>query len=191
MEEEFEVPSPHDHAVEHVAEEGHGGDSFAARIAVMTAVLATLGAMFGYEGGATQNEAALLKNDAAITATKASDQWNYYQAKSNKLTVAELAQALPGVDQNKYKADAERYKGEREEIKKEAEKLEAQVEALNKQSEERMHHHHSWARATTAEQIAISLAAIALLTRKKWLQYAAYAVAATGAGIGLLAFFGG
>lgn len=183
--EEFEVPSPHDHAVEEV---GHGGDEFSGRIAVMTAILATLGAMFGYEGGATQNEAALLKNDAAITKTKASDTWNYYQAKSNKQNLAELALALPGIDQDKYKADIERYKKEKEDIKKEAEKLEAEVDKLNLQSEEEMHVHHQWARATTAEQIAISLAAITLLTRKKWLQYAAYAVAAGGIGLGIFAW---
>jgi len=185
-EEEFEVPSPHDHAVEHA---GHSGDDFSARIAVMTAVLATLGAMFGYEGGATQNEAALLKNDAAITTTKASDKWNYYQAKSNKQGLAEMGATLPGADQEKYKADIERYKKEKEDIKKEADKLDADVEELNKKSEEQMHMHHQWARATTAEQIAISLAAIALLTRKKWLQYAAYAVAGVGTAIGVIAFF--
>ena len=187
-EEEFEVPSPHEHAVEHG---GQHGDDFSSRIAVMTAILATLGAMFGYEGGATQNAAALIKNDAAITTTKASDKWNYYQAKSNKQSLAELAMTLPGADQEKYKADIERYKKEKEDIKKEAEKMEADVAEMDKHSEEEMHQHHLWARATTAEQIAISLAAIALLTRKKWLQFAAYGVAAVGTGIGVFAFFHG
>jgi len=187
-EEEFEVHGPHDHAVEHGA---HGGDSFASRIAVTTAVLATLGAMFGYEGGATQNEAALMKNDAAIFMTKASDKWNYYQAESNKQSMAEMGATLPGADQEKAKSDIERYKNKKDDIKKEAEALEAKVEELNKQSEEQMHHHHLWARATTAEQITISLAAIALLTRKKWLQYAAYAVALFGTGVGIFAFFQG
>jgi hypothetical protein len=185
-EEEFEVPSPHDHAVEKA---GHGGDEFSGRIAVMTAILATLGAMFGYEGGATQNEAALLKNDAAIKTTKASDAWNYYQSKSNKQNLAELALTLPNIDQEKYKADIARYDTEKKKIKEDAEKLEAEVDKLNEQSEEQMHHHHLWARATTAEQIAISLAAITLLTRKRWLQYAAYVVAATGIGLGVFAWF--
>jgi hypothetical protein len=183
-EEEFEVRGPHDEALE---DAGHG-DAFSGRIAVMTAILATLGAMFGYEGGATQNEAALLKNDAAITKTEAADKWNYYQAKSNKQNLAEMAVTLPGVNQEKYKADIERYKKEKEDIKKEADGLEAKVIELNHQSDESMHLHHQWARATTAEQIAISLAAITLLTRKKWLQYAAYTVAATGIVLGVVAW---
>jgi hypothetical protein len=40
----------------------------------------------------------------------------------------------------------------------------------------------------TAEQIAISLAAITLLTRKKWLEYGAYAVATVGVVLGVLAY---
>ena len=51
-----------------------------------------------------------------------------------------------------------------------------------------MHEHHRWALAMTAEQIAISLAAITLLTRKKWLQYGAYGVAAVGLVIGATAY---
>ena len=91
----FHVHGPHDHAVEHAA---HGGDDFSGKIAVMTAILATVGAMFGYEGGATQNDAAMFKNEAAIKKTAASNQWNYYQAKSNKQNLAELATSLPGVE---------------------------------------------------------------------------------------------
>ena len=34
-----------------------------------TAILATIGALFGYQGGATQNDAAMFKNNAAIAKT--------------------------------------------------------------------------------------------------------------------------
>ena len=186
MSEGFHVHGPHDHAVEHA---GHDGDKFSGRIAVMTAILATVGALFGYLGGATQNNAAMLKNDAAIKKTEASNQWNYYQAKSNKQNLAELAMSLPGVDIEKYKADVSRYKSEKEEIKKAAEKLEAASLDFDHQSELQMHEHHRWALATTAEQIAISLAAITLLTRRRWMQYLAYGIAAVGLGLGALAWF--
>ena len=181
----FHVHGPHDHAVEHAS---HGGDSFSNNIAVMTAILATVGAMFGYLGGATQNDAALFKNNAAIDKTQAANSWNYYQAKSNKQNLAELAMVLPGVDAEKYKAEVARYKLEKEEIKKDAEKLDAVSDSFNHQSDMAMHQHHQWALATTAEQIAISLAAITLLTRKKWLMGAAYAVAAVGVVLGVFAW---
>jgi len=128
----FHVHGPHDHAVEHAA---HGNDGFSNNIAVMTAILATVGAMFGYQGGATQNDAALFKNNAAIEKTKAANTWSYYQAKSNKQNLAELAMVLPGVDPEKYKADVARYKSEKEAIKKDAEALDAKADEWNTKSE--------------------------------------------------------
>ena len=186
MSEGFHVHGPHDHAVEHAAHDGL--DSFSGRIAVMTAILATIGALFGYMGGATQNNAALFKNNAAIKKTEAANQWNYYQAKSNKQNLAELATSLPGVDVEKYKSEVLRYKAEKEQIKLGAEKLEATSLDWDHRSDEEMHQHHRWALATTAEQIAISLAAITLLTRRTWMQYLAYAIAAIGIVIAITAW---
>ena len=181
----FHVHGPHDHELEHAA---HSGDDFSGKIAVTTAILATIGAIFGYQGGATQNDAAMFKNNAAIKKTEASNQWNYYQAKSNKQNLAELAAVLPGVDVEKYKAEVARYKSEKEDIKKKADQLEADSLNWDKKSDAAIHQHHQWALATTAEQIAISLAAITLLTRKKWLQYGAYAVAVAGIAVGVMTY---
>jgi hypothetical protein len=50
-----------------------------------------------------------------------------------------------------------------------------------------MHVHERWAQAMTLEQIAISLAAITLLTRRRWLQATAYTAAGIGVAIGILA----
>ncbi|HEY6897561.1 MAG TPA: DUF4337 domain-containing protein [Rhodocyclaceae bacterium] len=171
----FHVHGPHDHAVEHAAHGGsHGEENFASRIAVMTAVLSTVGALFGYQGGATQNEAMLQKNNAAIKKTEASNKWNYYQSKSSKQNMAELAVALnEGEKRAHYEKEAERYKGEKEAIRKEAEAVEAEVAEFDKKSDEAMHQHHRWALAMTAVQVAISLAAVTLLTRKRWLFWAA------------------
>ena len=183
----FHVHGPHDHAVEH-AGQGHGNhggdDGFASRVAVMTAIISTVGALFSYQGGATQNDAMIYKNNAAIKKTEASNQWNYYQAKSNKQNLAELAMALPGVDIEKYKKEVARYRAEKEEIKKDAEKLEAASKKWDEESEKQIHLHHRWAQAMTVMQVAIALAAITLLTRKKWMQTCVYV--ATGAG-GILA----
>lgn len=184
----FHVHGPHDHAVEHAA---HSSDGFSNNIAVMTAILATVGAAFGYLGGATQNDAAMFKNNAAIDKTEAANRWNYYQAKSARQNLAELAMTLPGVDPKRYEADVARYKHDKEEIKKEAEKYEASSQEWNHKSEAAMHKHHAWALATTAEQIAISLAAITLLTRKKWMMGLAYGVAGVGLALGAMAWLGG
>jgi hypothetical protein len=181
----FHVHGPHDHELEHAA---HGTDQFASKIAVMTAIMATVGALFGFQGGATQNDAAMFKNEAAIKKTEAANQWNFYQAKSSKQNLAELAMVLPGVDAEKYKAKVARYESEKESIKQVAEKFEAESSEWDKKSEAALHQHHRWAQAMTALQIAISLAAITLLTKKSWLQHTSYGVALIGVGVGVMAW---
>jgi len=158
------------------------------KIAMFTAIVATVGAIFAYMGGATQANAGLLKNDAAIKKTEASNQWNYFQSKSTKQSLAELARDLAPEDRKAtYQAKMDRYESEKNEIKVAAEKLEADSHRFDRQSEEQMHQHHRWAQATTALQVAIALAAIALLTRKKWLEYGMYGVAGIGLVVGVLA----
>ena len=190
MSEEFEVRGPHEELADRTGEEARGkGDVFSSRLAVVTAVLATIGALFSYQVGATQNEAAMDKNNAAIQKTEAANQWNYYQAKSNKQNLAELAIALPGVNAAKYRRDSARYDMEKAVIKQGAERLEAAATRWEEASEALMHQHHRWAMAMTALQIAIALAAITLLTRQRWLQWGVYGLAAVGTGLGALAWF--
>ena len=81
----------------------------------------------------------------------------------------------------------ERYEKEKKEIETDARKLEAQATEWDQKSDEQMHQHHRWAQATTVLQVSIALAAIALLTRKKWLEYAMFGVAGVGVVVGVLA----
>ena len=181
----FHVHGPHDHEIEHLAQ---SGDGFAGRIAVMTAILATVGAVFGYLGGATQNDALLFKNEAAIKKTEASDQWNFYQAKSSKQNLAELGATLTtGELAERYRSEAKRYDTEKKDIQKKAEELEHAGQEANARSDAAMHVHHRWAQAMTLMQIAIALAAITLLTRKKWLQWGVFGMAGAGALLAALA----
>ena len=183
----FHVHGPHDHELEH-AVEGHG-NSFTNKIAIFTAIIATVGAIFGYMGGATQAAAGLYKNDAAIKKTEASNQWNYYQAKSSKQSLMELAVELaPATKTEHYLDQIERYKTEKADIKIGAEKLEAQAKEFDELSDAQMHQHHRWAQATTVLQVAIAMAAIALLSKKKWLEYVMYGAGAGGVVIGVLAY---
>lgn len=194
----FHVHGPHDHAIEHAT---HGGDHHhdagneasgvaTSRIAMVTAIVATVGALFSYMGGATQTNAGLYKNDAAIKKTEAANQWTYFQSKSTKQHLTEVSRDLSPnpEDKTKYQAQIDRYEKEKNDIKAAAEKLEQESSAWDHKSEAQMHEHHRWAQATTALQIAIALAAIALLTKKKWLEYAMFGVAGVGIAVGGLAF---
>lgn len=172
----FHVHGAHEHALEH---EAHGG-GLAQGIAIFTAILSTLGAIVSYQGGATQNEAMLYKNEAVLKKAQATDQWDFYQAKSSKGHLMELAVDVAPRDKvDYYRAQAVKYEKEKAEIKHKAEVLDAESRHADELSEQAMHPHHRLAQAMTLLQIAISLASITALTHKRWL-FACAGVAAAG-----------
>lgn len=189
MPEEYEVHGPHDHAVEHAGH--HDADPFASRMAVMTAILATIGALCAYQSGNSENLALYYKNEAAIKKTEASNQWSYYQAKGEKQNLAELGAALSIANtaaHAKFVADVEKYTQQKEPIRAKAEEIEKEVVLNDAKSEALLHGHHRWAQATTLIQVAIALSAITLLTRKTWLRNLSFGVATAGVLMGAWAF---
>jgi len=184
----FHVHGADEHAIEHEAQHGPG---LAQYVAIFTAVLSTLGAIVSYQGGASQNEAMLYKNEAVLKKTQASDQWNFYQAKSSKGHLMELAYDLaPPGKKAGYKTQIEKYAEEKKAIKKEAEALEEASRLANEHSEHVMHPHHKQAQSMTLIQIAISLASITALTRVRWLFALAALAAAGGVSLWVLALAG-
>jgi len=191
----FHVHGPHDHELEHAASHGHsepaslsGRKNMTSQIAVCTAVIATVGALFAYMGGLTQANAGLYKNNAGMKKTEASNQWNYFQSKSTKQSLAEFARDTSPDDRKQgWQAKVSRYEQEKGEILLVAQKLEAEATDWDQKSDAQMHQHHRWAQATTALQVSIALAAMALLTRKRWLEWGMLAVAGIGVVIGGLA----
>jgi len=188
MSEEFEVRGAHEDRLDEAAEREPKG--MAGQLAVVTAILATVGAMFSYMAGATQADAGLFKNDAAIRKTEAANQWAFYQAKSSKQNISKLGQQLVVDDSRKqvFESESKRYEMEKAKIKLDAEKLEQESTEFDHKSEAQMHQHHRWAQATTVLQISIAMAAIALLTKKRWLEKLVFVLGGVGLIIGALAY---
>ena len=161
------VHAPHEHEVEHLA---HRGPGLAQYVAIFSAILATLGAFIGYQVATTLNEAMLFKNEAVLKRAEASDQWNFYQAKSSKQHLMTIAADIANTAKSKdYMAQASRYEEEKKAIKLKAEALEAASAQANTHSAELLHPLHMNEQAMILIQIAISLASITALTRKRWL----------------------
>jgi len=149
-----------------------------------TALIAVLAAIASLESGTYSNEALLEKNEALLAQTKAADQWAYYQAKSVKGTIyASQAAAAQGSNPelaSKAKQEAARYAAEEEEISKSAKELEKEVKEDGERSSQNMEHHHRFAYAVTMFQISIALAAVAALSRQKFVWFAGLVVAVLG-----------
>lgn len=190
--EDFHVHGAHDHAVQHAIEGaaqggGHGeGHHFVSRIAVITAIFSTLGAMGSYQAGYTQNAALLYKNEAAIQKTAASDQWTAYQVKSVEEIMATLSLPIASAaDHEGIRRNIERYEKEKSDIKATAGSLEAAAREAERLSKIQMRIHERWAISTMLLQMSIAFSAICLLTRKKWMLYGIYGAAGIGIGFGV------
>lgn len=189
MEEEYEMPSPHEHAIEEAGEDEK--DTLAQRIALMTAILSTIGALISYQSGSNQNEAMFLKNQSILKQAEASDQWAYYQAKSTKSHLDAVAAALSQTAELKagFLADKAKQDAQKTEVEKEAKKLQEESHKLGEESEAKLRPHEKMALGLTFIQVAVALAAITILTRKRWLIWGALGSAIIGIGIAAASFF--
>jgi hypothetical protein len=189
MEEEFEVPSPHEREVDHIIEQER--DGLAQRIALMTAVLATIGALISYQSGSAQNEAMFLKNQSILKQAEASDQWAFYQAKSVKAHLDDAVASLSGSPEvrSRFLADMAKQDREKAAVQADARKLQAESRKLGEESEAKLRPHERLALALTFIQIAIALAAITVLTKRRWLLWGSVASAAIGISVAIAAFF--
>ena len=150
--EEAEVPLENlQEEIHHHAE--HGGVPWISWVALSTAILAVLAAIAGLLSGMHANE-------AMMSQIQASDQWGYYQAKSIKAAILEAKTTLASEATDKDKEKAAQYQEEQAEIKREAEHKQAEAKA-------NFHKHEVFARSVTMFQIAIAIAAISALTRKR------------------------
>ncbi len=154
--EEAEVPleEMHEH-IQHSAE--HGGVPWISWVALSTAVLAVLAAIASLLSGSHANE-------AMMNQIEASDSWAYYQAKGIKASVLDAKMTLSGTTTEQDRTKAEHYQKEQEEIQREA-------KAKEHEAKQNFHQHEVFARSVTMFQIAIAIAAISALTRKRrfWL----------------------
>jgi uncharacterized protein DUF4337 len=150
--EEAEVPLEHLHEQAHETAK-HSEEAWISWVALSTAILAVLAAIASLLSGEHANE-------AMINQIEASDQWSYYQAKSIKGTLLDAKMGLSGAPSESDQSKRDRYAHEQEEIKSEAEHKQAAAKSY-------FHKHEVFARGVTMFQIAIAIAAISALTKKR------------------------
>ena len=150
--EEAEIPLENlQEEIHHHAE--HGGAPWISWVALSTAILAVLAAIAGLLSGHHANE-------AMMNQIEASDQWGYYQAKSIKASVLEAKMTLAASATEKDTEKAAQYQEEQSEIRREAEHKQTEAKA-------NFHKHEVFARSVTMFQIAIAIAAVSALTKKR------------------------
>ena len=174
--------------LEHAEHAAHTNPS-AARIAVLIAALAAALALAEMGEKGAQNE--YLTHHITV-----SDTWNFFQAKNDRATVrsaeADLLESLPTADQpaiaeraKEARADAARLRDDP--VKGDGSKQLAALAAEQTELRDHAFHtYHRFERVVGALQIAIVLASVSVVTRVRWLTWAAAAIGGVAAAYGLL-----
>jgi Domain of unknown function (DUF4337) len=150
-------------------------EPFDRKVALTMAVIAAVMAIVSVAGH-------ILTTEELLNQQKASDQWSYYQAKDIRRYESDIARDVMAALSagpaavNKYAANMERYDKERGEIQTEARKLEEES-------------HVSGSKALRTHlgevflEIAIVLASLAILTKRRPMWFASILSGLVGAGI--------
>lgn len=184
MSEHFHAHGPESHAVEHLA---HHGVSLAQWVAILSAIFSCLAAFISYQSTTKQNQAILLKDEAIIKTTQASDMWAYLQSKKTKIHLMEIA-ITASTDSKKianFQKEMNRYKADVPGIQANAEKITQSAKEIDEQGDRIMEPHEKLAQAMMMLQIAISLASITALTKKRWLLIVSLVSAFIGIGFAI------
>jgi hypothetical protein len=167
------IDEVHEHAHGEGGEHGEnkgGSPTWITLLSLSTAFIAALAAVASLHAGGLANEAILLKSEAILVESQVADTWGEYESRNIKAylfdTQAVLLPPEKAPDATKH-ADKER--GEAAKLRAQADALKEKVDAKNEESSFAMERHETYARSVTIFQIAIAVAAIAALTRKKWM----------------------
>ena len=173
----MEAPEvPLEAAQEHIHErvEGHGEGGERARwilgVALSSAIFAALAAVASLMAGHHINE-------ALISQLRSSDTWSEYQTNSIKSAVLSTKIELLKAAGKETGADDAGKVAKYEDAKK---KLQPEAEDFAKKRDEHIEHHEGLARSVTMMQVCIAVAAVAVLTNRRWFWWISLAFGAAG-----------
>lgn len=187
MEGSFKPHEPVSEAAEH--HERFGGSRWTPIAAALVAVVAALAGL-GSNQRATQ--ALIAKNQAVLSFTRATDTYNYYQAKAIKEDVYLATSALDKSDASAaLRKVADHEHTSKEKVLAQARELEKQADEDDYRSERLMHSHETIAVGVTFLEVAIVILSISSLVGTLVLPVIAGASTLTGLGFAIAGWFAG
>ena len=153
----------------HAAHAAHSGNRFITLVSVTIALLAVIAAVIGslesIETAATVSE----RTAATLFQNQATDQWGFFQAKSLKKNMYEIAAANGGPNAASFADTAKKNDEDSKVIKDKATELEKQVEDKLQSSEHHELRLHTLTFAVTLLHVAIAIATISIITQgSRW-----------------------
>ncbi len=176
------------HAIEETqerTEHAHGGGA-SRNILLLAALIAVVAAIASLFANQRATAALQAKNDAILAQAKASDAYNFYQARSIKShlydAVIGAAASLSPSARKQLTATMAHEGRDQKKLLAEAQGYEKQVEANQRKSEELMYSHEVLEASVTFFEVAIAITSIAGITNSRLL----VVVGLSAAGIGIV-----
>jgi len=120
---------------------------------------------------------------------RASDSWAYYQAEDVKRHLSMVVAGLQPKGTSTTEADADKYERRALQLRSQAEDFDLKSDEADAESRRALAPHGMLAIAMTFIQIAIALASISALTKRRWLLTGGGLFAAVGLSLSIAAWF--
>ena len=175
---------------EHAEHAAHSGNRFltivSSTIAILAVVAAIIGSLESVENSANMTE----RTAATLYQAQATDQWAFYQAKSIKKNMYEIASASGGPNAQSFAETAKRNEEEGKEIRAKATELEKQVEEQLQASEKHEQRLHQLTFAATLLHVAIAIATLSIIMQgARWPWYSSLGLGLFGILAAFRAFY--
>lgn len=177
----------HEH-LEHAEHAAHERDPFTSRVSITVAVLAVLAASASSLETFESASAIIGANRAVLAQDQATDQWNFYEAKSLKKNLYTLAADAGGPHAADYAKKAKAEGADQDSAQAAAKRLEQEREAALADSERHEQRHHRLSIAATLLEIGIAISTIAIITKRRWPWFGAAALGLVGVAMAGLAY---
>ena len=172
----------------HTSEGGTSAPRVSAVTAAVLAVMAAIGSLFSGHAA----------NQAILAQSKATNQWAYFQSKSTKGHLYEVAGDLVKAlappaeksDDSRASAALTRFGKEEGRYSREKEEIRLAAEKLEDESREELHKHHRFATGVAMLQVGIVLASVSILVRYRALYVLSLIAGAVGLGFLLTGLMG-
>jgi hypothetical protein len=182
----LEVHEQHERASEAHKEK----DAFVSRVSILVAVLAVVTAATSSLEN-TETAGAITDSSRAVLAQdKATDQWNFYESKSLKKNLFDVAAGQGGAKAADYAKKSAHEAADEAAAQDQAKAFEHKRDEAIESSERHEHRHHRLAIAATLLEIGIAISTVAIITRKHWPWAMSLTLGVAGLLIGISAFLG-
>jgi hypothetical protein len=179
----------HEHT-EHAAHAAHESDPFVSRVSITIAILAVVAATAASLETFESASAIIAANQGVLAQERATDLWNFYEAKSVKKNMYAIAADAGGPKAAEYAKKEKTEGGDQDQAQALAKTFEQKRDTALEKSELHEGRHHRLSIAATLLEIGIAVSTIAIITKRRgpWIGSSLLGVA--GIAVAIWAYLG-